>query len=104
MLGSTTLNGTLNLIFLPGFSPSAGASFALNLFPNGGLNGGLTGLTVQGLDPDLVLDVDLNQLANGQPLDVNVVQVPEPSTLAMLTLLGLTATRSRRRADRRRRS
>lgn len=98
VLGSTVLDGTLNLIFLPGFSPSAGASFSLNLFPNGGLTGGLTGLTVQGLDPDLELDVDLNQLANGQPLDVNVVLIPEPSTLVLISLLGLNTARPRRRA------
>jgi len=98
VLGGTVLDGTLNLIFLPGFSPSAGESFSLDLFPNGGISGGITGLTVQGLAPDLVLDVDLSQLANGQPLDVNVVAVPEPSTLVLLSLFALNTARSRRRA------
>ncbi|MCC6682101.1 MAG: hypothetical protein IT445_14460 [Phycisphaeraceae bacterium] len=99
VLGSTLLAGTLNLNFLSGFNVSAGDSFALNIFLNdANLNGELTSFSVEGLGPNLELDLDLTQIASGQPLDVMVVAVPEPSCAAAVLLLTMAgATRRPRR-------
>lgn len=83
--GTTTLAGTLNLVFLSGFNPEAGDHIDLTVFLNiANLLGEFTGVTTEGLGPNLAAEVDLEQLANGQPLSVDITAVPEPGIGAIL--------------------
>lgn len=97
--GTLTLGGTLALNFIDGFQLLAGDFFALDLFEVGALAGTFSGFTVTGLAPGLALALDLDGLANGQPLSFDVVPVPAPAAAWMFVscLAALGGVHTRRR-------
>jgi len=100
VLGSTTFAGTLNLVFLDGFDVNAGDQLDLVVFLNtANLQGEFTSLTTEGLGANLDALVDLEQLASGQPLSIDITAVPEPGVAAML-LCGALWFKRRSRATR----
>lgn len=88
--GLLTLGGTLNLVFIDGFTPAEGENFSLDIFGGANLAGAFATVTSEGLGDDLFADVDLEALAAGQPLDFTVAAVPEPASIVVL-LLGVAA-------------
>lgn len=85
-----TFNGTLNLVFSDGFTPSAGSSF--DLFDFVSLSGDFDAnrISVTGYDRE---QLDFSRLSSEGTLSVITTPVPEPETYALfligLGLLGL---------------
>jgi autotransporter-associated beta strand protein len=89
--GQASLDGTLRLTFLSGFTPSLGL---LDLLSAAGVTGHFSSLVWSGLADGY--GAELIYSANG--VQVNITAVPEPeSLLLMLTALGVCAVVGRRR-------
>ncbi len=102
LLGVNTLNfhGTLDLVFLSGFAPLQGSSFALFGFDSfkgsfGNAKNGYDMISVTGIDRSLL---DFSHLATDGRLSMTVSAVPEPESWAlMLAGLALVAGAAGRR-------